>query len=85
VRDLVKRAPAIVFEDSSLREAADHLLRENVGRLPVVRRDEPTKMIGLLTRSDILAAHRRRLGEVSIQNPGIALHGTGLLLRRRRT
>ena len=35
VQDLVKRPPAIVFEDSSLREASDHMVREGVGRLPV--------------------------------------------------
>jgi CIC family chloride channel protein len=60
----------VVFEDSSLREAADHLLRENVGRLPVVRRGEQRTMVGFLTRSDILAAHGQRLGELGVQ-PGL--------------
>src|ERR1019366_2740685 len=36
VRDLVRRPPAIVFDGSSLREATDHMVREGVGRLPVV-------------------------------------------------
>jgi hypothetical protein len=53
----------VVFPDSSLREAADHMVREGVGRLAVVERDEPAKVIALLTRSDLLAAHRRRLEE----------------------
>jgi H+/Cl- antiporter ClcA/CBS domain-containing protein len=63
VRELVHRPPAVVFPDSSLREAADHMVREGVGRLAVVERDEPGKAIALLTRSDLLAAHRRRLEE----------------------
>jgi H+/Cl- antiporter ClcA len=84
VGDLIKRPPSVAYDDSSLREAADHMLRENVGRLPVVTRDDPKKLVGYLARSDILAAHRRRLGEVHVQNPGIALHGTGLLSRRRK-
>ncbi|HVE83017.1 MAG TPA: chloride channel protein, partial [Myxococcales bacterium] len=61
VRQLVRRPPAVVFEDSSLREAADHMVREGVGRLPVVRRDEPGRVVGIITRSDLLAAHARRL------------------------
>ncbi len=71
VGDLVRRPTAVVFEDTSLRTAADHMLRENVGRLPVVRRDAPRVMVGILTRSDILAAHHRRLGEVRVK-PGVA-------------
>ncbi|HZU85350.1 MAG TPA: chloride channel protein, partial [Polyangiaceae bacterium] len=61
VRDLVKRPAVVIFEDSSLREAADHMVRERVGRLPVVSRDDPARVIGMLTRSDIIAAHGRRL------------------------
>jgi H+/Cl- antiporter ClcA/CBS domain-containing protein len=65
VRDLLKRPPAVAFADSSLREAADHMVREDVGRLPVVERSDPRRVIGILTRSDLLAAHHRRLDEES--------------------
>ena len=65
VRDLLKRPPAVAFADSSLREAADHMVREDVGRLPVVERSDPRHVIGILTRSDLLAAHHRRLDEES--------------------
>jgi len=61
VRGLIRRPLAVVFEDSSLREAADHMVREGVGRLPVVKRDAPRTVIGIITRSDLLAAHARRL------------------------
>jgi CIC family chloride channel protein len=61
VRSRVKRQPAVVFDDSSLREAADHMAREHVGRLPVVSRDDPARVIGMLTRSDIIESHVRRL------------------------
>jgi len=63
VRDLVRRPPSVVFADMSLREAADHMVRENVGRLPVVARENPRKLIGIVTRSDLLTAHARRLRE----------------------
>jgi len=52
-----------VFLDSSLRDAADHMVRENVGRLPVVDREAPDRLVGFITRSDLLSAHARRLEE----------------------
>jgi H+/Cl- antiporter ClcA/CBS domain-containing protein len=61
LRAIVKRRAAVVFHDSSLRTAADHMVREGVGRLPVVTRDDPHRVIGIVTRSDIIAAHGRRL------------------------
>jgi H+/Cl- antiporter ClcA/predicted transcriptional regulator len=66
VRELVRRPAAVVFDDNTLREAADHMVREGVGRLPVVSRAQPRKPVGMLTRSDLLAAHRRRLEEVDL-------------------
>lgn len=61
--DLVQRAPAVVFMDNSLREAADQMVREDVGRLPVVDRANPRRLLGIITRSDLLRAHERRLAE----------------------
>jgi H+/Cl- antiporter ClcA len=63
VGDLVQRPAAVAYEDSTLREAADHMVREEVGRLPVVSRAHPRKVTGMLTRSDLLSAHKRRLEE----------------------
>jgi H+/Cl- antiporter ClcA/predicted transcriptional regulator len=62
-RDLITRGPAVIFLDNSLREAADQMVRENVGRLPVVAREDPQRVVGFLTRSDLLRAHERRLAE----------------------
>ncbi|MDY7227830.1 chloride channel protein [Hyalangium rubrum] len=71
VRELIRRPPAVAFEDSTLREAADHMVREGVGRLPVVRRDAPERVVGILTRSDLLAAHQRRLDAAHRREQGI--------------
>jgi chloride channel protein, CIC family len=60
---LLRRPLAVAFDDSSLREAADLMVKEGVGRLPVVTRAEPTRLIGILTRSDLLSAHARRIDE----------------------
>jgi chloride channel protein, CIC family len=61
IRDVIKRPPVVVYEDSTLRDAADHMVVEEVGRLPVVSRDEVLKVVGIISRSDLLAAHRPRL------------------------
>lgn len=66
LRQILHGSPAIVFEDNSLREAADHIVNENVGRLAVVARGNPRRVTGWLTRSDILAAHRRRLADSAV-------------------
>jgi CBS domain-containing protein len=61
LRAIVKRAPLWVYEDSSLREAADRMVTEGVGRLVVVKRDNPSRPTGMVTRSDVLGAHRSRI------------------------
>jgi H+/Cl- antiporter ClcA len=63
VGELVTRQPIVVKESHSLREAADHMVDEQVGRLIVVGDEAPHRLIGILTRGDILAAHARRLRE----------------------
>ena len=67
---LVSRPPAAVFEDSTVREAADHMVREDVGRLPVIDRSAPSRVVGFITRGDLLAAHRRRLAATHDAEPG---------------
>jgi H+/Cl- antiporter ClcA/predicted transcriptional regulator len=69
VRDVVKRPPAVVYDDSSLREAADHMVHERVGRLPVVSRDDPSRVIAIVTRSDLIESHERRLQAERLGEP----------------
>ncbi len=61
VAETIKRAPAVVYEDSTLRDAADHMVLEGVGRLPVVDREQPRVVVGIISRSDLLSAHAPRL------------------------
>ncbi|MEO7112555.1 MAG: chloride channel protein, partial [Polyangiaceae bacterium] len=69
LRDLVKRPPVVISASTNLRIAADTMVQESVGRLLVVSEDDPHKVIGLVTRSDLLAAHRRRLADAMLENP----------------
>jgi H+/Cl- antiporter ClcA len=61
IGDMLGRAPVVVHEQHSLREAADHMVSQNIGRLIVVGHEPPHPVVGILTRGDILAAHGRRL------------------------
>ena len=63
VRSLVRRDVLAVQEDHSLREAADHMVEADVGRLIVLSKQAPHRMVGIITRGDLLAAHARRLRE----------------------
>ena len=63
VRSLIQRAPLVVSESHTLREAADHMVEREVGRLVVLSQQTPHRMVGIITRGDLLAAHARRLRE----------------------
>ncbi len=63
VADAIRRPAAVVYADQTLRDAGDHMVRERVGRLPVVTRADPRTVIGIVSRSDLLYAHARRLDE----------------------
>ena len=62
--ELLRRPPVIVYSDLTLREAADHMINHDVGRLPVVDRRDPRKPISIITRSDLLVAQRQRVDEM---------------------
>ena len=63
VGSLIRRPLLAVQESHTLREAADHMVEAQVGRLVVVAADDPRRVVGIITRSDLLAAHAPRLRE----------------------
>jgi CIC family chloride channel protein len=63
LRTLIRKGPIVVAGNHSLREAADLMVQAKVGRLPVIAEDGSGKVVGILSRSDLLAAHERRLDE----------------------
>jgi len=60
----------VTFPDERLAEASAKMLRNNIGRLPVVDRNDPRKILGYLGRPGIMAAHLRRLDEEHVREPG---------------
>ncbi len=61
IRDLIKRPPIVISESAMLREAANLMVSYEVGRLPVISATAVKKLVGIVTRGDLLAAHKRRL------------------------
>ena len=57
----------VSFPDEVLHEAATKMLRNNIGRLPVVTRRDPHSVVGYLGRRNLMTAHLRRLEEEHIR------------------
>jgi chloride channel protein, CIC family len=64
IGDLVARPPITVHPESSLREAANEMIRHDVGRLIIVERGNPHVAVGIITRSDLLRAQRSLIEEM---------------------
>jgi H+/Cl- antiporter ClcA len=60
--DLARR-PIVAYADETLRAAADRMAAANHGVLPVVDRDQPARLVGMINHFDLLAAHARLLIE----------------------
>jgi H+/Cl- antiporter ClcA len=61
--DLIHRDPITVLPWESCRTAAERMAAFGVGRLPVESPDEPGKVIGIVTRSDLLKPRARSVEE----------------------
>jgi CBS domain-containing protein len=61
--DLVKREPIVAYPHETCRQAAERMAASGIGRLPVLSEDEPGKLIGILTRSDLLKPRLHRFEE----------------------
>jgi CBS domain-containing protein len=74
IGDLIARTPVFVTEEASLREAADLMAHARIGRLPIVSSHAPQRLLGIITRSDLVDAHAHRLDD---QRPKPALRKLG--------
>jgi CBS domain-containing protein len=63
VYDLIHRPPITVYPSESCRTAAERMAENGVGRLPVVSPDDPGKVIGIVTRSDLLKPRAKTVEE----------------------
>jgi len=64
-RDLI-----VAFPDERISEACATMLRNDIGRLPVVDRTDPRKLVGYLGRQGVMAARLPRLHEEQVRESG---------------
>lgn len=62
--------PIVAYADEMVYEALYRMLQSNIGRLPVVTREDPTCMIGYLIRESILNAWTRQIEEEGLREHG---------------
>jgi H+/Cl- antiporter ClcA/predicted transcriptional regulator len=60
----------VAFPDETLQDVIARMLQRDVGRLPVVSREDPKKVTGYLGRADILAARLRQHEEEEVREKG---------------
>lgn len=65
-----KQYPVVTFPDELLHDAIAKMLNNDVGRLPVVDREQPRKILGYLGRANIVAARSRHLEDENVRGRG---------------
>lgn len=70
VLDAGTRDVIVTYPDESLHEASAKMLRNGIGRLPVVDAGDSGRVVGYLGRPGIMAARLRRLEEEHVREPG---------------
>ncbi|MCB9875884.1 MAG: chloride channel protein [Planctomycetaceae bacterium] len=75
VEELIRHLPRFVYDDCTARQAADHMVNHNIGRLPVISRQQPHSLVGIVTRSDILSGYRLQMDEAIAEKPTISIPG----------
>jgi len=74
VADAGTRKVVVTYPHESLHEASAKMLRNEIGRLPVVDSSDSGTVVGYLGRPGIMAARLRRLDEEHVREPGWLTH-----------
>ena len=61
VKEVAVRAPITINPHQSAKMAMDLMYENDVGRLAVVEKDNAQKLIGIITRSDVIRAYEREM------------------------
>jgi CBS domain-containing protein len=62
--------PIVAYPDELTHDAMYRMLQNNIGRLPVVSREDPAKMVGYFNRSSLLSAWSRQVHEEGVREHG---------------
>src|SRR5580693_129000 len=70
VLEVGTRNLVVAYADESAFDALFRMLQNDIGRLPVVSRENPKEMVGYLNRSSILSAWTRQMEEEGLREHG---------------
>jgi len=70
VSEAGKQDLVVTYADELLHEALGKMLKHDIGRLPVVERDQADRVVGYLGRASILAARLRHHEEEEVREGG---------------
>jgi CIC family chloride channel protein len=76
--------PIVAYPDEILEDAVDKMIGHGIGRLPVVERGHPTKLLGYLGRKGIAEAWEGLRDEDQVREAGWITSRTRLLRRKIR-
>jgi chloride channel protein, CIC family len=82
VADIMRRDLIAAYPQESCRTAAERMAQFDVGRLPVVASENPSKLLGLVTRSDLLKPRERHVRDEQFRERLIQLKLLGYKRRR---
>ncbi|HKD18333.1 MAG TPA: chloride channel protein [Thermoanaerobaculia bacterium] len=71
VLDAGTHPPIVAYEDELIRDAVARMLENDIGRLLVVARDDPARLIGYLGRSGIVAARQHLIEDENVRERGM--------------
>ncbi|WP_243683934.1 CBS domain-containing protein [Methanosarcina barkeri] len=63
IGEIATREVEVAYPDETLDTALKRLASKQIGRLPVVDREDKTKLLGIITRSDIVNAYNKKVVE----------------------
>jgi H+/Cl- antiporter ClcA len=79
--DLIKHNPVVAYADEPLKAVVYRMAEANLTRLPVVERDNPKSLVGMVSLTDLLKARVRNLEEERHRERVLQLH---FLFRERK-
>jgi len=57
ISEILSKDIIVAYPDETVHAALDKMYENNVGRLPVVDRKDPKRLLGIISKHDILRAH----------------------------
>ncbi len=72
--ELVQAKPVVAYPDEPLRQVVYRMAETNHTRFPVVERDDPQRLLGIVSLSDLLKARVRNLEEERVRERVLRVH-----------